>query len=115
MDIKTAFLNGDLEEEIYMEQPEGFMKPGEEHLVCKLGAGAVGRKSKKQTSVALSSTEAEYMALTQTTKEAMWIKHLLTELGELKEGHICINADNPSCIALAKNPEFHARTKHIDI
>ena len=36
MDVKTSFLNGDLNEEIYMEQPEGFVLPGNEHKVCKL-------------------------------------------------------------------------------
>jgi hypothetical protein len=36
MDVNTAFLHGDLEEQIYMEQPEGFNQPGQEHLVCKL-------------------------------------------------------------------------------
>ena len=36
MDVKTAFLNGDLDEEIYMEQPEGFVLPGNEKKVCKL-------------------------------------------------------------------------------
>ena len=55
------------------------------------------------------------MALTLATKEAMWIKLFLTELGVFKGGPICINCDNQSCIALAKNPEHHARTKHIDI
>ncbi len=36
MDLKTTFLHGDLKEQIYMEQPEGFSQPGQEHLVCKL-------------------------------------------------------------------------------
>ena len=80
-----------------------------------LGAGAVSWKSKKQTSVALSSTEAEYMALTQATKEAIWTKQFLTELGLFSNKPIVIRADNQSCISLARNPEFHTRTKHIDI
>ena len=42
MDVKTAFLHGDLEEQIYMEQPEGFSQPGQEHLVCKLKSHFMG-------------------------------------------------------------------------
>ena len=36
MDVETAFLNGKLDDEIYLQQPEGYVKPGEDHLVCKL-------------------------------------------------------------------------------
>ena len=44
MDVKTAFLNGDLEEEIYMDQPVGFVAEGQEHKVCKLKRSIYGLK-----------------------------------------------------------------------
>ena len=44
MDVKTAFLNGELEDEIYMEQPEGFVAPGQEKKVCKLVKSLYGLK-----------------------------------------------------------------------
>jgi hypothetical protein len=55
------------------------------------------------------------MALTQACKEAIWIKRLLEELHQPTDGPTLIRADNQSCIALARNPEFHGRTKHIAI
>ena len=79
--------------------------------------GLVSWSSKKQATVALSSTEAEYMALTHATKEAIWLRSLISELKtelRLTEPTL-IYEDNQSCIALAKNPVQHARTKHIDI
>ena len=66
--------------------------------------------------MALSSTEAEYVALTQASKEAMWLRRLLEELKVLDGGGATlIHEDNQSAIALANNPIYHARTKHIDI
>ena len=44
LDVKTTFLHGDLEEEIYMEQPEGFVEPGKEKLVCRLKKSLYGLK-----------------------------------------------------------------------
>jgi len=86
-----------------------------------LYGGAISWSSKRQASVALSSCEAEYMAQTQATKEAIWIKRLIKELdldGSLTAVHtrpVLINADNQGAIALSKDPKFHSRTKHIAI
>ena len=44
MDVRTAFLHGDLDEELYMKQPEGYVVPGQEHLVCRLGKSLYGLK-----------------------------------------------------------------------
>jgi len=80
--------------------------------------GVVSWSSKKQSSVALSSTEAEYMALTQAAKEAIWLRRLLDELGfraQEPPSPTLIYEDNQSATALAKNPVYHSRTKHIDI
>ena len=77
--------------------------------------GPISWQSKKQPTVALSSTEAEYMALTQAAKEAIWLQGLLSELGIKETRPTTILEDNQGCIALAKNPTSHARTKHIDI
>jgi hypothetical protein len=70
--------------------------------------------SAKQKTVSLSSTEAEYLALTTAIKEALWLKQLLFELNR-KQEEITMYCDNKSTICLSKNPEFHSRTKHIDI
>jgi hypothetical protein len=68
--------------------------------------------------VDLFSTEAEYISLTQAAKEAIWHRFLLIEILDRqykKLPIISIFADNQVCLALAHNPEYHARTKHIDI
>jgi hypothetical protein len=83
--------------------------------VFLLNGTPISWRSKKQATVALSSTEAEYMALTAATKEAIWLRHLLKDLGYEQEGPTTIHEDNQGTIAIAQNPCNHERTKHIDI
>ena len=59
--------------------------------------------------------EAEYMALTHATKEALWLRTLATDLGFNITGPMSIQTDNQSAIAFAHNDQFHPRSKHIDI
>ena len=68
-----------------------------------------------QPTVALSSSEAEYMAASLATQEATYLRRLLRDLGIKQTGGTTIFEDNQGCIALAKNPVHHERTKHIDI
>jgi hypothetical protein len=86
-------------------------------FVFMLAGGAISWSSKKQPSVALSSTEAEYIAGAHATKEAIWLKNLVSEIwkDQIKNSPITLYIDNQSAIAIAKNPEFHDRTKHIEV
>jgi len=83
--------------------------------VFKLAGAAVSWSSKKQTSITLSSTEVEYIAGAHTAKEAIWLRQLLSELGLNTSSPTILHIDNQSAIAIARNPEFHDRTKHIDV
>eukprot|EP00253_Pinus_taeda_P031334 PITA_31334 len=168
MDVKTTFLHGDLEEEIYMKQLEGFAVKGKKEMdsklvkvpipvgvklaaeqcpktqeeeddmsrvpyasavdcagdldqkrstsvyVFNLFGGAVSWMSKKQSVVALSTTEAEYMATTHASKERVWLQRLCSSIG-LVQGAIRIDCDSQSTIFLVKNPAYHSKTKHIDV
>jgi hypothetical protein len=80
-----------------------------------LAQGAISWQAKKQPTVALSSVEAEYMASTQATKEAIWWEQLLSGLQLQVPKPIEIRSDSQGSIALSKNPASHSRTKHIDI
>jgi hypothetical protein len=76
----------------------------------------VSWSSKIQKTVALSSCEAEYMALKEAIKEFVWLTSLFDGIGSLKTCNSKILlTDNQSAIDLSKNPEYHARSKHIDI
>ncbi len=82
--------------------------------VFSLGSGAVSWCSKKQQTVAQSSAEAEYISAGLATQQAIWLKRILEDFGEKQEA-VTIHCDNKSAIAMAKNPVFHGRTKHIAI
>ena len=71
--------------------------------------------SKKQKTVARSTTEVEYVALSYATQEAIWLRRLLQELNEIQDDASIIYEDNRGAIELRKNPKFHDHTKHIDV
>ncbi|GJY44137.1 retrovirus-related pol polyprotein from transposon TNT 1-94, partial [Tanacetum coccineum] len=176
MDVKSAFLNGKLQEEVYVKQPLGFENNEFPNHVCKLDKAfyrleqaprawhetlstflikhkfvrgpdlsgkavnetqyranpkeshliAVKRifmylkgkllcwSAKKQQSVAMSSTEAEYVAAAGCCPNILWMKSQLTDYDIIYE-KVPIFCDNISAIAISNNPVLHSRTKHIDI
>lgn len=71
--------------------------------------------SKRQTTVAASSMEAEYVAGAEATKDVIWLRSLLRELGLNMDDATVLHVDNQSAIRLAHNPNSHAKSKHIDI
>ena len=71
--------------------------------------------SKKQSLVTLSSTEAEYIALTESLQEVLWLRRLLKDFNQDVSQPITVYEDNQNCIRLLQNPKSSLRTKHIDI
>ncbi|KAJ0797294.1 putative RNA-directed DNA polymerase [Helianthus annuus] len=89
------------------------MKSTSGYLMTFAG-GAVSWQSRLQKYVALSTTEAEYVAATEACKELLWLKRFTQELGFMQRRYVVL-CDNQSAIHLAKNSMFHKRTKHIDV
>jgi hypothetical protein len=83
-------------------------------FVLKGGGGALSWVSKRQSIVAQSSTEAEYVATNSTAKEIVWFRIIEKELGNNLSPTI-IMEDNKSAIKLADNWIVNSRTKHIDV
>jgi hypothetical protein len=77
--------------------------------------GAVSWSSKLQTVVALSTTEAEFIAAVDAGKEIVWMRAILTEFGFILNGPSVLGTDNQSSLAVSKNPEHHGRMKHLDL
>jgi hypothetical protein len=83
--------------------------------VVFLGFTPITWVSKKQCTVSRSSTEAEYRSLASATAEVFWIRMVLKDLGLFLPNPPILWCDNLSALALASNPVFHARTKHIEV
>jgi len=82
--------------------------------IFNIGSGAISWSSKKQATISLSSTEAEYKALFSSTCEAIWLRRILEDVGEGQQEPTVIRCDNQSTIKLGNNLVCHARSKHID-
>ncbi|XP_036142114.1 secreted RxLR effector protein 161-like [Monomorium pharaonis] len=83
--------------------------------VFVLGGGSIIWESRKQRTVALSSTEAQYMGVSDAFKEDLYLRKFVGELGLKILGVVIVLCDNLEAQKLALNPIFHSRTKHIDI
>lgn len=84
-------------------------------VVLILNDGPVMWSSRKQGVVATSTTDAEYIAAHDASKEIVWFRQLLKDIGIEQEGPTTLLCDNAAAQKLIQNPTFHRRSKHIDI
>ena len=80
--------------------------------VVQVGGGPVAWQCKKQHTVALSTTEAEFVAITEATKDVLWVTYFLTELG-IEYDTPQIHSDSQSALEWSKNASHHQRNKHV--
>ncbi|GJZ68077.1 retrovirus-related pol polyprotein from transposon TNT 1-94 [Tanacetum coccineum] len=134
MDVKSAFLNGFINEEVYVAQPPGFIDFAKFNYVYKLKKALYGLKQAPkawydrlkaflikhnysmgmQTALAIFTTKAEYVSAGKACQQALWMKQALIDYG-VRLDDIPIRCDNKGAIDLSKNPVQHSRTKHIEI
>jgi hypothetical protein len=83
--------------------------------VFVMSGGLIAWTSKKQGTIALSTLEAEYAAISHAVRHILWHNMLMEELGFEAPRPFKLNSDNRGAIALSRDPQFHGRSKHIDI
>ena len=84
-------------------------------MLSRQAINVISWQSKLQDTVAKSSMESELISVSILSREVVWLRRLLCELGYKQSEPTLIFEDNSACIRASKNPEFHRRTKHIDI
>ncbi|GJS64965.1 copia protein [Tanacetum coccineum] len=134
MDVKSAFLNGFINPEVYVAQPPRFIDFAKPNHVYRLKKALYGPKARKawydrlkallikhnytmgmkQTALAISTTESEYVSAEKACQQALWMKQALIDYG-IRLDNIPIMCDNKGAIDLSKNPVQHSCTKHIEI
>jgi len=82
--------------------------------VFTVGGNTVSWKSNLQNTIAIPTTEAEYVAITEAVKEALWMQGLLKDMG-VKQDKVLVWSDSQCVISLSKKNMFHERTKHIAV
>ena len=80
-----------------------------------MGSSVISWFSRKQSCVALSTTEEKYVTSCSASCEVVWLRMLLSNLFDLQLDATCIYCDNHSCVKLSENPVFHDKSKHIEI
>ncbi|CAL9018208.1 unnamed protein product, partial [Prunus brigantina] len=78
------------------------------------GSGVFSWASVKQNTVALSTAEAEYVSAAEATTQAIWLRFVLDDFGEMQSDATPLFCDNMSAISMVKNPVFHQKTRHIN-
>nr|KYP36221.1 Copia protein [Cajanus cajan] len=81
----------------------------------KLGPAPISWKTKKQSTVSRSSSEAEYRAIAHATSDIIWLRSLLKDLQVDCDSPTFLHCDNQAAFHLAANPVFHEQTKHIEV
>ncbi|GJV10719.1 retrovirus-related pol polyprotein from transposon TNT 1-94 [Tanacetum coccineum] len=108
MDIKTAFLYGPLKEEMYVNQPDGFVDPYHPDQVYRL------KKHYMDLNKLQERVEAEYVSLSACCTQVLWMRTQLTDYG-FHFDKIPMYYDSKAAIAISCNPVQHSHTKHIDV